>query len=96
MQKKCWPILFNSKRYKRKQNRITKKTVLKVLQNMLFKVLQFIFAVLGRKTQNYNSKITKNEFANFVNIGKFQNTTTSVYDFDSLYSILFKIQQNRG
>ena len=32
-------ILFNSKRYKCKQNRISKKTVLKVLQNMLFNVL---------------------------------------------------------
>ena len=62
---------------------------------MLFEVLMFIYAVLGQKTLNYNGKTTKNEFANFVNIRKFWNNTTSVWDFDSLNSILFKIKQNR-
>ena len=67
-----------------------------LLLEILFEVLWFIFTVLVRKTQNCTSKTSKNEFEHFVNIVKFQNTTTSVCVFDSLILILFKIQQNRS
>ena len=43
-------------------NQGEKKTVHKILQNMLFKVLELIFDVLGQKTQNYNSKTEFKQF----------------------------------
>ena len=71
------------------------KTVLKALQICDLKFFWIIFAELDRKTQKCTSKTSKNEFENFVNIVKFQKTTTFACDFDSLITF-FSIQQNRG